>query len=133
MTLRSLINIAVILLVAGFSGCTNDDQPPAATEIRITENHSVTQVPVATPVSVAAEATAIAKPESTPEPHIISVTTYHFTSNSERIVVDCDRDGVLHECGVSFADCGKDGAHSYDCQVGVHEWITKYSEIEKSN
>jgi hypothetical protein len=65
-----------------------------------------------------------AQEETKPEPKTETITTYHFTSSTERGAIDCKDEGKVSACGVSYESCG-DGSDSYACQVGVHEWHTQ--------
>lgn len=55
------------------------------------------------------------------EPEYEEVTTYYFTSNTEKVAVECYQEGRITSCGVNYNDC-KDNTE-YACQTGVKEWF----------
>ena len=76
------------------------------------------------------EAEEAAKPK---EPQYEEVTHYHFTSNSEKVPVECSADGEVETCGAHFRHCGKDEDTEYACQTGVKEWTTTEKVLVKDS
>jgi hypothetical protein len=121
---------AVALVVCCIVGCTDDEQAKMIDRQKKMDNQDQQTQPAPPPVSTPTSSdTNVSQPVDTPaQPETKTVTTYHFTSSTERNPVDCNREGEIHECGLKYNDCGKDGNETYGCQVGVHEWYTVVEE-----
>jgi len=126
MTLR-ILSIALFLSLVG---CTSDNQATATTSTDSQPAQEQTQEQTAPPVEVAQNDTPT-EPEKPAEPETKTITTYHFTSISERGSIDCDSEGKSEGCGATYSDCGPKRDETYACQTGVHEWSTSREELVK--
>lgn len=139
-----LVLLALLVVVGVFlfnlTGCTDDDQAKEVArqkrieaqeqqEQQARDDHNSQEQ-----TSRDNETAAQAKEEEKPaEPKKETVTTYHFTSTTERNSVDCASEGKVEACGVVYDSCGREGNDSYACQTGVHEWSTSREELVKDN
>lgn len=146
-TLIEVLVFLALLVVAGvflfnLTGCTDDDQAKEvarqraietreAAEQQANQQNSGQSADTSTQQTEVAQNDTPAEPEKPAEPQTETITTYHFTSTTERSSVDCANEGKVEACGVNYASCGKDGADSYACQTGVHEWATSREELVK--
>lgn len=137
-TISRLLILSSILFCA--SACTDDEQQRMIDRQKRQEEQqqqqretqqtpaTPTEQPSSTPIEEQTPAPE-ATPEAPPEPEKQTVTTYYFTSSTERGVVQCAEDSEMTNCGLSFTKCGKDGSDSYYCQAGVHTWYTEREEL----
>jgi len=72
------------------------------------------------------EAAKPEEPAAPPEPEYRDVTTYYFTSNTEKTAVSCSDEGAMHECGITFEDCN---GSAYYCQTGVKVFSKTKKEL----
>jgi type IV secretory pathway VirB10-like protein len=142
---HKLVIIAVIAglaLLVCMMGCTSDDQAQEIARQKRIEERQQQEAAAAEAAKLpepngSATATQEAQPEERQpqeeekpvEPKTQTVTTYHFTSSTERGTVDCNSEGKIDACGGVFENCGAHRDETYACQTGVHAWETSKEEL----
>jgi prepilin-type N-terminal cleavage/methylation domain-containing protein len=135
LVLLAIVAVFLVLL-SNLVGCTSDDQAKATSADTQTQEQTsggTTSVDTGTSQVEVAQNDQPAEEEKPAEPETKTVTTYHFTSISERNTVDCDSEGKSEGCGATYSDCGPKRDETYACQTGVHEWSTNREELVKDN
>jgi len=123
--------IAILMLTLALPACTNSEQAEetARQERREAEMRRLQQERQAAEQRTKEEQKVQPEPEepaAPSEPEYREITTYFFTSNTEKVAVACNDEGTMHECGVTFEDCN---GSAYYCQTGVKVFSKTKKEL----
>jgi len=116
----------LILLMLGLAACSNSQQEE---ETRRQERQEQEIAKARQEQQARKEQEQPAEPEqpaAPPEPEYREVTTYYFTSATEKTVVECHEEPELTNCGVTFKDCN---GSEYYCQVSVRHFTKTKKEL----